>query len=198
MSDRSRIHAAPANSQGSPPESAEDLDYTRMDDRLVQLAADVLGLAEEKGLTVVTAESCTGGLVACVLSEAPGAASQLQGGFVTYTKAQKTAALGVSADLLATKGAVCVEVARLMAEGALRASRADAAVAVTGVAGPSRDEDGNPVGRVCLSAVRRGREPIDVERHFGDVGRSDIRYRAAVEALNLLAEAISGMPPHAR
>jgi len=95
----------------------------------------------------VTAESCTAGkLAAALLSEAPGAAERLHGSFVTYTKANKTKSLGVSAALLQRRGAVCREVAVAMAEGALVRSPATVAVSITGVAGPDPDEDGNPVG----------------------------------------------------
>src|SRR3569832_2135562 len=94
----------------------------------------VLASAKDRKLTVVTAESCTSGLLASLLSEAPGASEFLHGGFVTYTKANKTAALGAPEDLLTAKTAVCEEVARAMAEGALERSPADVAAAITGVA----------------------------------------------------------------
>ena len=113
---------------------------------LLNAAERVMALAKEKRLTLVTAESCTSGLLAAVLSEAPGAAELLHGGFVTYTKCHKTIALGVPEALLTRKGAVCPEVAAAMAQGALARSAADLATAITGVAGPSPDEDGNPVG----------------------------------------------------
>jgi nicotinamide-nucleotide amidase len=90
------------------------------------------------------------------LSEVPGAADHLQGGFVVYTKTNKSHALSVPANLLNSRG-VCPEVARAMAEGALARSPADVAVALTGVAGPDPDEDGNPVGIVCIAVVPRGR-----------------------------------------
>src|SRR5689334_2097347 len=100
------------------------------------LAGKFVTLLKRAGLSVVTAESCTAGLLAKTLSDAPGAAEHLAGGFVTYTKAQKTKALGVSARLLRTKGAVCREVANALARGALARSAAELAVAITGVAGP--------------------------------------------------------------
>ena len=171
--------------------ASDETDFTRVDECLVQLACSVLSLAEQKNLTVITAESCTAGLIAAVLSEAPGAATHLHGGFVTYTKPQKTAVLDVPAELLERKGAVCAEVAVAMADGALRHSTADVAVAVTGVAGPAKDEDGNPVGLVYLAAARRGASPIQVERRFGDIGRSAIRYRAVAEAMALLTKVLA-------
>jgi nicotinamide-nucleotide amidase len=159
-------------------------------DHVIELAKAVLAIAGEKRLTIVTAESCSSGLLATTLSEAPGAAELLHGGFVTYTKANKTAALGVSAELLRSKGAVCPEVAAAMAEGALKRSPADVAVAITGVAGPSKDDDGNPVGLVCLAVAREGRSPLVAERHYGDIGRDDVRARAIEDALLQLRQAL--------
>ena len=156
---------------------------------LVEAATEVMALAKHKRLTIVTAESCTSGLLATVLSEAPGAAEWLHGGFVTYTKQNKTVALGVPAELLAAKGAVCREVALAMAEGALARSPAEIAVAITGVAGPSPDEDGNPVGRVCIAVARRRLPAGHLERDYGDIGREAVRERAMADALALLRRA---------
>jgi nicotinamide-nucleotide amidase len=155
-------------------------------DELVRAAEAVLAVAKQKKLTMVTAESCTSGLLACVLSEAPGAAEFLHGGFVTYTKENKTAALGVPGKLLEDKGAVCIEVASAMAEGALARSPADLAVAITGVAGPAPDEDGNPVGRVCIAVARRGFPTQQIEKQFGAIGRDAVRARAMEDALAAL------------
>jgi nicotinamide-nucleotide amidase len=168
-----------------------EIEFTRIDEHIVRRAAQVIALAEGKNLTIVTAESCTGGLLASVLSEAPGAGEQLQGGFAVYTKAQKTIALGVPADLLAREGAVCEAVARAMAEGALAHSRADVAVAITGVAGPAPDEDGNPVGLVHFAAARRNAPTRHIRREFGDIGRGPVRYRSVLEALALLERIIA-------
>jgi nicotinamide-nucleotide amidase len=121
-----------------------------MDDDVEAVAEELVGLMLDGNLTLVVAESCTAGLLCLALSNAPGAGTHFHGGFVTYTKEQKTTVLGVSPELLRQKGAVCPEVARSMAEGALMHSTADLAVAITGVAGPEPDEDGNPVGRMCL------------------------------------------------
>src|SRR5436309_11701143 len=104
-------------------------------DDLIEAAEDVLALAKKKDQTIITAESCTSGLLASVLSEAPGAAECLHGGIVTYTKRSKSMLLGVAEELLRTKGAVCDDVARAMAEGALERSPAEISVAITGVAG---------------------------------------------------------------
>jgi nicotinamide-nucleotide amidase len=170
-----------------------------MSDRLETLAQRLLALAERTGLSIVTAESCTAGLMCQVLSDAPGAAERFHGGFVTYTKEHKTNALGVSPQLLHDKGAVCVEVARAMAEGALRHSTAGISAAITGVAGPEPDDDGNPVGRVCIAVARRGLatqdfETQDFERNYGAIERDDIRRRAVADALSALIEAAAARP----
>ena len=120
------------------------------------LAADILDRAVKRGVTIVTAESCTGGELAATLARAPGAGKCLQGGFVTYTKDMKRAVLGVPRDLLESKGAVNEEVALAMAKGALARSPATPSVAITGVAGPEPDEDGNPVGLVYCAVAHRG------------------------------------------
>jgi nicotinamide-nucleotide amidase len=150
---------------------------------LAAMAKKVLALACARRLGIVTAESCTSGLLANALSEAPGAAELLHGGFVTYTKANKTAALGVPADLLRTRGAVCPEVATAMAEGALARSPADVAIAITGVAGPDKDEDGNPVGLVFIAVARKSLPSAVLERRYGDLGRDAVRERAMIDAL---------------
>jgi nicotinamide-nucleotide amidase len=154
--------------------------------KLVEAAKKVLARAKAGNLGIVTAESCTSGLLASVLSEAPGAAELLHGGFVTYTKDNKVIALGVSEALLKTKGAVCEEVARAMAEGALARSPADVSVAITGVAGPSPDEDGNPVGLVCIAVARRGFPTSHMEKSYGDIGRDAVREGAMQDALAAL------------
>jgi nicotinamide-nucleotide amidase len=159
---------------------------------LLELATQAMQTLERKGLSVVTAESCTAGMLATVLSEVPGAAERLHGGFVTYTKENKTAALGVADDLLAKNGAVCREVAVAMAEGALRRSPAQVAVAITGVAGPEPDEDGNPVGLVCVAVARHGHASFHAERSYGDLGRDEVRACAMADALqDLQAIALS-------
>jgi nicotinamide-nucleotide amidase len=155
-------------------------------ERLAELAARALEAIRQQGLSVVTAESCTAGRLATLLSEAPGAAEHLHGGFVTYTKENKTKALGVSAALLKEKSAVCGDVAVAMAEGALARSPADLAVSITGVAGPDPDEDGNPVGLVCLAVARRGRAAVCEQKRYGDIGRDAVCENAMADALAAL------------
>lgn len=159
-----------------------------MDD-LHRLACRALNIAGQKNLTVVTAESCTAGKLTALLSEAPGATERLHGSFVAYTKANKTRALGVPADLLAEKGAVCPPVAAAMAAGALARSPADIAVSITGVAGPDPDEDGNPVGRVCIGLARNGMTRA-FKYNYGDPGREAVQQRAMTDALLVLVAAL--------
>ena len=169
---------------------AQQVNFTRIDEAVVTRASEVLDLICRQGLSVVTAESCTGGLIAAVLSEAPDANEHLHGGFVVYIKPNKTAALGVPAEVLAREAAVCRTVACAMAEGALQRSPADVAVSVTGVAGPEPDDDGNPVGFVHLAVARRGSLMLHEVRNFGEAGRAEVRYQAVMAALALLERAV--------
>ncbi|MFQ5776235.1 MAG: CinA family protein [Kiloniellaceae bacterium] len=153
---------------------------------------DLAGAAERlledyrrAGMTIATAESCTGGLVAACLTEIPGSSDVVERGFVTYSDAAKTELLGVPAPLIRTRGAVSAEVAEAMAAGALEQSSADAAVAVTGIAGPGGATPGKPVGLVFLGAARRGGAPSH-ERHVFPGGRSDVRLASVRAALVLL------------
>src|ERR1043166_1406761 len=158
---------------------------------LERLAQELLALLETRRLKLVVAESCTAGLLASRLADAPGAASHFNGSFVTYTKDQKTSALDVSPALLREKGGVCGEVACAMAQGALARSSADLAAAITGVAGPEPDEDGNPVGRVCIAVARRGGTIAQLERHYGARARDEIRACAIADTLQALMSVIS-------
>src|SRR2546423_10003769 len=161
-----------------------------MDDSLTVMAEEFIALAAREKLTIITAESCTSGLLATVLSEAPGAGKILHGGFVTYTKEHKHVALGVPEDLLHSKSAVCDEVACAMAEGALARSTADLAAAITGVAGPEPDEDGNPVGQVFIAVARRGRGVDCFEKNYGAIGRDGVREAAMADAIAALKQMI--------
>ena len=162
-------------------------------DELKDLTNALMERAKQADLGIVTAESCTAGLMCQVLADVEGASKFFHGGFVTYTKPHKSCALGVPEALLREKGAVCAEVARAMAEGALARSKAAIAAAITGVAGPEPDEDGNPVGRVCIAVARRGFPTCDLERHYPDVGRDAIRARAVADALRAMTEALTSI-----
>jgi nicotinamide-nucleotide amidase len=137
------------------------------------------------GLTLATAESCTGGLVAALLTEVPGSSAVVEAGFVTYSNGAKSALIGVPAALIEAHGAVSEPVARAMAEGALSHSTAAIAVAITGIAGPSGGSPEKPVGLVHFALAERGRSTRTVQRRFGNPGRSQVRHAALVTALEL-------------
>lgn len=165
---------------------------------LIAAASRVIAANRAAGLRVAVAESCTGGLVAAALTEIPGSSDVLEAGFVTYSNESKTALLGVSADVLDTFGAVSVAVAWSMAQGAIKRTGADAAVAVTGIAGPGGGSDKKPVGTVIFARARRGADPNEIEadaRQFGDLGRGGIRLQAALCALELLMPSSEGGEP---
>jgi nicotinamide-nucleotide amidase len=122
---------------------------------LRQLADEILEYAQARRETIVTAESCSGGMLALAFAKGDGASQCFMGGFVTYTKEMKSRALAVPPFLLKEKTAVSGEVAEAMAIGALLRSGASVAVSITGVAGPDEDEDGNPVGLVYCGVARK-------------------------------------------
>lgn len=154
-------------------------------EELVQRARETLALFDAKGLRIVTAESCTGGLIAAALTAVPGSSAVVERGFVTYSNEAKAEAIGVPSELIVTHGAVSEPVARAMAEGALAHSRADIAVSVTGVAGPGGGSTDKPVGLVHFACARRGGANRQVERRFGDIGRDAIRAASVIQALDL-------------
>ncbi|MDR3495095.1 MAG: CinA family protein [Ancalomicrobiaceae bacterium] len=157
---------------------------------LLARAEALLARARSNGLKIATAESCTGGLVAALLTEIPGSSDVVERGFVTYSNAAKTEMLKVPADLIAAHGAVSGEVALAMALGAIDKSRADVAVAITGIAGPGGGSDLKPVGLVHFAATLKNGERLLVERRFGDIGRSAVRLASVGEALTMLEELV--------
>ncbi|MBU6374118.1 MAG: CinA family protein [Alphaproteobacteria bacterium] len=161
------------------------------DDVLLNLARLVLYEAEERRLKIATAESCTGGLIAALLTEIPGSSSVFERGFVTYSNRAKEELLGVPGDLIADHGAVSESVARTMAEGALRESRANVAVAVTGVAGPGGGTRLKPVGLVHIACARENRAIAHEVLRLGDIGRTEIRLKTVETALGMLRAAIA-------
>ena len=160
-----------------------------MDPDLIAAAVRVLDANRSLGRMVVVAESCTGGLVSAALTEIAGSSDVFERGYVTYSNEAKREAIGVSLDIIDTFGAVSIAVAWAMAQGALKHSHADIAVAITGIAGPGGGSEKKPVGTVVFARAVRGADPeivvADV-RHFGDLGRSEIRRQAALVALELL------------
>jgi nicotinamide-nucleotide amidase len=152
----------------------------------------IITLAKARGMTVATVESCTAGSLAHLLSQVEGAADALHGGFIAYTKENKTAAVGVPRDLLAAHTAVSAEVAQAMADGGLSRCPADFVVAVTGVAGPEPDEDGNAVGLVYVAAASRDGRARVIRHDFGKQGRAQICVAAMQAALGLLEDLMAG------
>lgn len=155
---------------------------------LVEKAQPIIDALRKRDLSVVTAESCTAGLIAAILSHAQHAGECLHGGFVVYSKEHKASSLGVDAALLKSEGSVTAEVALQMALGALKRSRADVSLSVTGVLGPDPDEDGNPAGLVFFSACRDGSEPLTLMRKFDCAGPDSVRWCAVEQGLELLLQ----------
>jgi nicotinamide-nucleotide amidase len=153
-------------------------------------AARLLDAFRARRLRLVPAESCTGGLIAALLTEIPGSSDVVERGFVTYSNEAKQENLGVPAALIAAHGAVSEAVARAMAEGALTHSHADIAVSVTGVAGPGGASEAKPVGLVHLAAARAGGPTLHQECRFGDIGRGEVRSKSVEVALSLLRRAL--------
>ncbi|MCC6981906.1 MAG: CinA family protein [Bauldia sp.] len=158
-----------------------------IDPRILAGVPDLITLLERKRLKVATAESCTAGLVVAALTSVSGSAAVVDRGFVTYSNEAKTEMLGVSDALIAKVGAVSEEVARAMAEGALAHSRADIAVSITGIAGPTGGTEQKPVGLVHFGAVRKGGEVVHMmKRYPPELERAGIREAATAEALGLI------------
>lgn len=152
-------------------------------------ATDLITQATASGVTIATAESCTGGLIAAALTDVPGSSAVVDRGFVTYSNAAKMEMLGVREDTLNSHGAVSEEVAREMAEGALNRSGTALAVSVTGIAGPGGSEF-KPEGRVCFGLAVNGGATQTETIEFGARGRAEVRRAACDHALNLLRSAL--------
>ena len=148
-------------------------------------ASSILKICKQKGVTIITAESCTGGLIAGCLTEIPGSYSVIEGGFVTYSNQAKVSMLSVKLEQLDQYGAVSEEVARSMAEGALGSSKADIAVACTGVAGPGGATNTKPVGLVHLSCALRKHPTLHKRFNFSGE-RSTIRLATVKASFELI------------
>ncbi|MFT4026533.1 MAG: CinA family protein [Novosphingobium sp.] len=156
-------------------------------DDLIDLARRVVAENAAAGRRVALAESCTGGLVCAALTEIAGSSAVLDRGFVTYSNESKRELLGVPADIIDTLGAVSVATAWAMAQGALKHSEADVAVAISGVAGPDGGTEQKPVGLVVFACAKRGSDEVDAEeRQFDGTSRAEVRRQAALVALELL------------
>ncbi|GJL89869.1 MAG: competence damage-inducible protein A [Minwuia thermotolerans] len=159
-----------------------------MTERLISDAAELLEFLRERQLMLATAESCTGGMIAGTLTEVAGSSDVVDRGFVTYSNEAKQDMLGIPPALIREHGAVSEPVAVAMAEGALRNSRADIAVSVTGVAGPGGGTDTKPVGLVHIACARRGKATVHQRHVFADRGRGWIRQETVAQAFRVVAQ----------
>lgn len=157
--------------------------------QLVDKAREVVDANRAAGRRLCVAESCTGGLVSAALTEIPGSSEMFEAGYVTYSNAAKVSDLKVSEEVVETFGAVSVATAWAMARGALAASDADVAVAITGIAGPGGGSPQKPVGTVVFARAERDADPAKIvadQKHFNEETRSGVRLQAALCALELL------------
>lgn len=150
----------------------------------------IIDILTAKNQTIVTAESCTGGMVAAALTDIPGASAALYGGYVTYANTAKSRMIHVQARLIRDYGAVSNQVARAMADGARNTARADFAVSVTGIAGPDGGSEKKPVGLVYV-AVSSELATVVIEHRFGDLGRDEIRKASVKAALDLVLQVLT-------
>lgn len=149
---------------------------------IFEIAGKVGETLERKGFLLATAESCTGGWIGEALTAIPGSSGWFERGFITYSNLSKREMLGVNPDILKECGAVSVEVAREMALGAIRHSRAQVSLAVTGIAGPGGGSDQKPVGTVCFAwALKSGK--VEASRRHFDGDREAVRRQAVMAAL---------------
>jgi nicotinamide-nucleotide amidase len=158
------------------------------DETAIAAAKVLLDICTKKELTLATAESCTGGLVAATLSEISGSSAVLDRGFVTYSNEAKQQMLGVTPATIDVHGAVSRECAEEMAKGALAHASVDLAVSITGIAGPTGAVPGKPIGLVFFCAASRSGRMIVHDRNYGDIGRSNVRRESVLQALAMLQE----------
>jgi nicotinamide-nucleotide amidase len=159
-------------------------------DDLIQAARLLLDDAQQRGVKIATAESCTGGLVAALLTEIAGSSATVERAFVVYSNQAKQDMLNVPGDMIADFGAVSEPVARALAEGALHESRANLTVAITGIAGPGGATPMKPVGLVHFASARENRAIRHEEHRFGNIGRDQVRLEAVRVALRMLHEGL--------
>lgn len=160
------------------------------DEELIDATVRLLMEARINQVKFATAESCTGGLLAGLLTEIPGSSDVFERGFITYSNLAKHELLGVPTDTLSFHGAVSPQTANAMANGVLKNSAADVAVSVTGVAGPGGGSAEKPVGLVYFGLARKGSLTRTFEQNFGDIGRDKIRLSAVNYAIGLFFKAM--------
>lgn len=166
------------------------------DREMTDAAIALLDVCKRKDLTVATAESCTGGLVAGAISEIAGSSWVLDRGFVTYSNMAKQQMLGVTPSTIDVYGAVSTECAEEMAKGALAHASVDLAVSITGIAGPTGAVPGKPIGLVYFCAASRSGRVIAHDRKYGDIGRAQVRRASVLQALAMLQELAEKEEPH--
>jgi nicotinamide-nucleotide amidase len=154
-------------------------------------ATDLIKLCIERKLTIATAESCTGGLVAGALTDVPGSSAALDRGSVTYSNKAKQEMLGVPVETLKAYGEVSRQTAEAMAQGALEKAKTDLAVAITGIAGPGGGSAEKPVGLVHFAAASRNGTSMHAAMRYGDIGRAEVRHKSVLQALRMLRELAS-------
>ena len=159
---------------------------------LLSRAEKLLAALRSRKLKLVTAESCTGGLIAGLLTEIAGSSDVVERGFVVYSNEAKLSLLGVPAHIIEHHGAVSEATARAMAEGALRNSLADIAVSVTGIAGPGGGSAEKPVGLVHFGCASRHGETVHRRFVFAKANRGEVRLRSVTAALDLIEAQLDG------
>jgi len=162
-----------------------------MHDKINDKARAVMEAAKAKGLTIGTAESCTGGWIGKALTEIPGSSAVFSGGLITYSNDIKLGLLGIPSEILEFYGAVSEPVAGAMAQQARDMLSVDITVSVTGIAGPGGGSAEKPVGMVCFGLAKRGQKPEVYTKQFGDIGRENVRAESVVFALDLLGAALA-------
>jgi nicotinamide-nucleotide amidase len=165
-----------------------------LDANITRLSQSIIDEAVRRKLLVVTAESCTGGMVAAALTSISGSSQVFERGFVTYSNRSKSEMLGVHEGLIDRVGAVSQEVSIAMAEGAIAKTGADLAVSITGIAGPGGGSRTKPVGLVHFATTLRNGKTLHSEVQFGDLGRMDVRHAAMSHALNMLLDRLINYP----
>jgi len=150
----------------------------------------IIDLLRDSNRTIVTAESCTGGLIAAALTDIPGSSAALYGGYVTYSNTAKSKMIQVPSRLIHDYGAVSNQVARAMADGARNTARVDIAVSATGIAGPDGGTEKKPIGLVYV-AVSTDLATVVIEHRFGDIGRDEVRKATVVAALDLILQVLT-------
>lgn len=163
---------------------------------LTDKAAEVLHIATERHLRIATAESCTGGLIAALLTEIPGSSAVVGRSFITYSNRAKHEILGVEADLLRAHGAVSEEVVHAMAENTFNMTTAHLTIAVSGIAGPSGGSSGGsakkPVGTVHMATYQEDGGIVHIKQSFGDIGRTEVRLATVDAAMDMLLSRLKG------